>query len=176
MRFLIKKKKLSQKSKGELVKSESRGKGRPSSYNDNLAKEICMAISTSIYGLKKICELNPHFPAAETICRWVVLNEEFYQQYTRARIHQAEMQADHALDIAFDGSDDTIIDENGKEKCNNEWLARSRLIVDTIKWRASKLVPKIYGDKLESTQHITVSERFTRIKKAMKETKKHDEE
>jgi hypothetical protein len=33
--------------------------------------------------------------------------------------------------------------------CNSEFIARSRLRIDTLKWLASKLVPRLYGDKEE---------------------------
>ena len=41
----------------------------------------------------------------------------------------------------------TYIDEDGNVRVNPDVIARSRLRVDTRKWYASKLAPKIYGDK-----------------------------
>ena len=38
-----------------------------------------------------------------------------------------------------------MINNQGNAIYNGEFIARSRLRVDTRKWLASKLVPKIYG-------------------------------
>ncbi len=57
---------------------------------------------------------------------------------------QIETLVDEIIDIADDSSNDRIIDD-GRERCNGEYIARSRLRVDTRKWLASKLAPKIYG-------------------------------
>ena len=42
-------------------------------------------------------------------------------------------------------------DEDGKETVDHERIARSRLRVDSRKWVASKLLPKVYGDRLQHT-------------------------
>jgi hypothetical protein len=60
---------------------------------------------------------------------------------------QAEFMAEDILDIADDDSKDIKYDEDGNESCNAEFVARSRLRIDTRKWLASKLAPKIYGDR-----------------------------
>ena len=56
-----------------------------------------------------------------------------------------ETLIDEIIDIADDASQDINITEKGKEICNSEFIARSRLRIDTRKWLASKLAPKIYG-------------------------------
>jgi len=38
--------------------------------------------------------------------------------------------------------------EEGRKKVNHENIQRDRLRVDSRKWYASKVLPKIYGDKL----------------------------
>ena len=53
------------------------------------------------------------------------------------------------LDIADDVTHDKTINKNGDEVCNNEAVNRSRLRVDTRKWLAAKLLPKIYGERLQ---------------------------
>lgn len=126
-------------------------RGRPSACTPELIKEICEAIATSSNGLNKLCKENPHWPNKRTIMSWRISSTDFHHQYTRAKIHQIEAIIDDILDIADDTSHDTIIkiDKNGDEyeACNNEWIIRSRLRIDTRKWLASKLVPKVYGDK-----------------------------
>jgi hypothetical protein len=60
------------------------------------------------------------------------------------------------LDIADDGSNDWMekLDKDGKSvgwAVNGEAVQRSKLRVDARKWIASKLKPKKYGDKLDTT-------------------------
>jgi len=53
------------------------------------------------------------------------------------------------LDIADDGSQDAIELPDGTIVKNREFTERSRLRVDTRKWVLSKVLPKVYGDKLD---------------------------
>ena len=58
--------------------------------------------------------------------------------------------ADELLEIADDGRNDRIADEDGNERTDHDVIARSRLRVDTRKWLLSKALPKIYGDKVQN--------------------------
>jgi hypothetical protein len=71
--------------------------------------------------------------------------------YARAREAGLERLAEEILEIADDSSHDTKVDERGNERCDNEWVQRSRLKVDARKWLLSKLLPKKYGDKVDVT-------------------------
>ena len=73
--------------------------------------------------------------------------------YARARERLMESWSDSIDQIAADGSHDTIETDDGRQICNHEWIARSRLMVDTRKWLMSKLAPRKYGDKI--TQEIS---------------------
>lgn len=86
-----------------------------------------------------------------TVRQWVVDDYNgFYPQYTRAIQARAIRWAEEIIDICDDGSNDTYTDpETGAEKTNHEIVARSRLRVDTRKWMLSKVLPKVYGDKLD---------------------------
>ena len=44
-----------------------------------------------------------------------------------------------------------ITDDEGKKIVDHDHISRSRLRVDSRKWVASKLLPKVYGDKLQHT-------------------------
>lgn len=87
-------------------------------------------------------------------------------RYARAREAQAESWADQIIDIsdqqeeATDGKvvrfdRDTITGKDGEEKCDHEWISRSRLRVDTRKWLMAKLHPRAYGEKLEIKGQMT---------------------
>ncbi len=127
--------------------------GRPSKYTKALGEEICELISSTSMGLVNICKLDK-MPHVSTVHRWLNDNKEFCDTYTRARETQADLLADQIINIADDHSDDTIINAaTGATQINAEWIARCRLQVDARKWKASKLAPKKYGDKVD--QKIT---------------------
>ena len=68
----------------------------------------------------------------------------------QAKANQAHVLADECMKIADDDSGDTKIDpETGYEVCNTEFIARSRLRIDTRKWMAARLAPKYYGKAAE---------------------------
>lgn len=140
------------KVKEKIVKPKPEGYvfGRPTKYNEALATKICREISVSTAGLNKICNDNPDFPNQKTIHGWRIDNDNFRKQYDAAKRIQADLLATEIMDIADDSVRDSIMkmDSQGEpyEVANTEWIARSRLRVDTRKWIASKLLPKVYGD------------------------------
>ncbi len=125
--------------------------GRPSIYSAEVIESLCDKIATSGEGLKKICESNPNFPAFRTVFTWLndADKKEFQHKYARAREAQAYLLADEIIDIADDSTNDTQLDELGIPLINHDNIQRSRLRVDARKWKASKLAPKKYGEKME---------------------------
>ena len=107
------------------------GRGRPSIYTDELAAEICKRIAEG-QSLRAI-EAADDMPSMVTIMSWVNDKPDFFKQYTQAKQIQAELLADEMINIA---------DEESKLD-----VQRAKLMVDTRKWAASKLLPKRYGDK-----------------------------
>ena len=69
-----------------------------------------------------------------SVLDWVRDDPELANQYARARQAGLQARADTLMDTAWDP---------GIEP------ARLRIIVDAQKWELSKLLPKVYGDKLE---------------------------
>jgi hypothetical protein len=83
------------------------------------------------------------------VFRWLAAHKEFRDQYARAREARADAMAEEILEISDDDSDDAIIDpETGSTRLNTEFVARSRLKVDTRKWLMARMAPKVYGDKV----------------------------
>jgi hypothetical protein len=73
--------------------------------------------------------------------------------------------AEEILEIAWDSSKDTIPADGKKPaRCDNEWVNRSRLKVDTLKFLMAKLHPRKYGDKLPEA----VEEKFGTVADMMK--------
>ncbi len=120
-------------------------RGRPTKYNKALAKEICTTIATNSKGIKTLCQENPHWPNKDSIFTWLKDNKEFSDQYAQAKRLQIECVVDELLEIADDDSKDHVIDPEGQIHFNNQAIQRARLKIDTRKWLACKLVPKVYG-------------------------------
>ena len=127
--------------------------GRPSSYSPEIAEKICVELMAG-KSLREICR-GEEFPEASTIFLWIHKHPEFSEQYARAREIQAETLADELCEIADDGTNDWEERQNRDGSTyialNSEHIQRSKLRVDTRKWIASKLLPKKYGDKVETT-------------------------
>ena len=96
-------------------------------------------------------------PSTSVVYRWLSDDEhkEFRDNYAQAREQQADLLADEIIEIADDSSGD-VIEVNGKVVMDHEFAARSRLRVDARKWKASKLAPKKYGDKIELGGEIKI--------------------
>ena len=83
--------------------------------------------------LYRLCEELPDFPAERTVYRWLDTQPGFTQKYARARELQQDREAGKIVVIA-DEADDAAI---------------ARLRIDSRKWRAAKMAPKKYGDRLD---------------------------
>jgi hypothetical protein len=126
-----------------------RPRGRPSLYTPEIAREIVKRIAKG-ESVRSI-GADPAMPEEATIRGWALDDKEgFFAQYTRAIQIRAIGWAEEIVEISDDGSNDTYIDpSSGQEKTNAEVVARSRLRVDSRKWMLSKVLPKVYGDKLD---------------------------
>lgn len=124
--------------------------GRPTKYSEKMADLICQYVSTTPYGLNKICSLYDDIPEKTTVNVWRYKYPEFKEKYALAKLAQADLLAEECLEIADDDSGDTRVDlGTGFDVCNTEFIARSRLRIDTRKWLAAKLLPKQYGKPAE---------------------------
>lgn len=122
--------------------------GRPSIHTQELADLICQRLASG-ESLRQICENDDEMPNACTVHLWVVQDRDgFSKQYADARGAQALRWADEILTIADDGFNDTYVDEKGNGRVDQDVVQRSRLRVDTRKWLLSKVLPKVYGDKV----------------------------
>lgn len=84
--------------------------------------------------VRQICAVEdmPHYV---TVQRWIANNAEFANKCARAR----ELQADNIFE------DMQEVADNG----NPDDVQRAKLRVSTMQWRAAKLAPKKYGDKVQ---------------------------
>lgn len=127
--------------------------GAPSKFTQDLFDSICNEIAYSDKGLVSICKTKGI--NACTFYDWIANEAELANKYARAREIQADYLADQIIEISDDGTNDTYKTEEGSESINHDVIARSRLRVDARKWKASKLYPKKYGEKLDLNAVIT---------------------
>ncbi|MGD0465907.1 MAG: hypothetical protein ABSA84_04360 [Gammaproteobacteria bacterium] len=132
-------------------------KGRPTDYTPVIANEICATIASSSKGIGRLCKDNPNWPNQDTIFTWLKTYSDFSEQYARAKIVQVEVLIDEIIEIADDPSQDNLTNGQSQTICNNASINRARLRIDTRKWIASKLAPKIYGNKIDNTHSINTS-------------------
>jgi hypothetical protein len=131
--------------------------GRPTDYNETIAALICERVATSTLGLNKLCTIYEDMPSKFTVNLWRYKHPEFSTLYAQAKLVQADLLAEECLDIADDSTNDTLINEDGFETCNTEWINRCRLRIDTRKWLAAKLLPKQYGPVAEDKKNMSES-------------------
>lgn len=129
-------------------------RGRPSVYTPKIAAEICERIAKG-ESLREICR-SEHMPDEHTVRMWHVEDREgFSPHYTRAVQARAERWAEEVVEISDDGSNDWMERNVGDGEtitvADHEHISRSKLRVDTRKWLLSKVLPKVYGDKVAVT-------------------------
>jgi hypothetical protein len=131
--------------------------GRPSSYTQDIADLLCEGLASGL-SMRTVCKAED-MPAMATVFRWLRINQEFREQYTRAKQESADALVEEMIDICDDGTNDWMVthDKDGEEngyKINGEHVTRSRLRVETRKWIAAKLKPKVYGEKVDVSHGV----------------------
>ena len=134
------------------------GKGyldyKAENYDPIIAHEICCHVSLSDCSLYDLRAANPHWPQVPEIYFWRLVNQEFDKNFDDAKKRQAQLIFENILSIADDSQNDLLQGEfyrNGRPKIDHENIQRSKLKIET-RWKyLAKLLPKVYGDKLELT-------------------------
>lgn len=108
--------------------------GRPTTYREEIADEI---VRRMIEGenLTKICR-DEHIPPRVTIYSWFDRNPEFYARCVRAR----EALADYLVDNI----------EQMAKTATKETLEQVKLEISVAQWRAMKVAPRMYGDRMRA--------------------------
>lgn len=105
--------------------------GRPSDFTPEMANTICERLADG-ESLRAICE-DDNMPGRSTIRQWLAAHPEFALQYAHAREEQAHAYADMVVEAGTTATDAGL----------------GRLKMDALKWAASKLNSKAYGDKVD---------------------------
>lgn len=132
--------------------------GRPAIYNEELAAAICERIAAGETLLSIVADAE--MPCYTTVCKWRRTIPDFAQMYAHAREDQADTEAEEIRAISDERPPmvgDTnhqageSASEDGNTRMDSAFVAWQRLRIDTRKWRASKMRPKVYGDKIDLT-------------------------
>jgi len=109
---------------------------RPSDYSDDLAERICAGLMDG-QSLRRVCA-DEDMPDRRTIYRWMQSIPDFATKCAHARVIQADAIEEDMADI----EDRTL--------CGELDPAAARAVLSSKQWRASKLAPKKYGEKLHA--------------------------
>jgi hypothetical protein len=104
-------------------------------YTPEIAERICDGLMDGL-SLVKICQQDG-MPGRRTVLEWWEKDEEFRAKCARARVLQADFMDDQIIDLIA-----TVTPESAPA---------DRVKLAALTWRASKLAPKKYGDKLDLT-------------------------
>ena len=133
-------------------KPSSKRKGRyVTIFTPTLFTTICDRIANG-ESLRQVCS-DAEMPSKSTVMRWLRDKPELRDQYASARDDLLDHWAEDLIEIADDGSLDTMpgTDKHGNEVmvANHANVQRDRLRLDARKWLMSRLGPKKYGDHVE---------------------------
>ena len=106
--------------------------GRQTIFTEELADRICERLLNGD-SLRQICA-DESMPNRSTVYRWMDENEAFAAKCARAR----EAQGDYMDDLIYDEA----------RECTNDNFQAARVRISAYQWRASKLKPKKYGDRI----------------------------
>jgi len=141
-----------------------RGGPANSSYNVNTAITICNLI-TQGYSLTKISKIKG-LPTYTTIARWLRTYPSFYEKFCQAKVLQTTKHIDDIMDIADD------CDETSKAG-----VQKAKLQVDTRRWAAERLMPRVYGNKLgiETSDSKDTKKQIAKLEGIVKKVQKQIE-
>ncbi len=125
----------------------SRPKGHKAYYNARVANRICEGIAEGL-SLKKVLDREPLGPNMMSIYRWLDEHPAFREKYDRARMLQADVDADAMRDLAI-----KVIEQP-------KMSSAIRVAADILQWQASMRNPRLYGNK------VTVESKNTTLKPA----------
>lgn len=123
--------------------------GRPSEYTPEIAEAICIRLASG-ESLRSVCT-SDDMPDKTTVLRWLARNEEFRTQYARSKEESAEAIAEEYFDIL-----DEMPPAKSDGSLDSAAVAWAKNRADGRKWYLSKIMPKKYGDKVQTDSTVTL--------------------
>ena len=109
-----------------------------SKFDTDIVNEVCELVADGL-NVKAALKTNKDFPTYETWRRWKNENSEVYALYVKALQDKGE-SVDFMIDEVLQDLRDGLID-----------VASANVIIQTLKWKAAKYYPKMFGDKIDHT-------------------------
>ena len=136
-----------------LIKPPPEHAGCPTKYNKTMAESLLTTIATQSTTIKEIAE--NHGITKDTMYRWILINEQFSDSY----LHALELRAMVEVDTADSEVADLmhyIDNSNDDPRKVHTKIQGTRIRLEQLRWKASKYNRRVFGDKLEVDQHLTV--------------------
>lgn len=122
--------------------------GRPSTYTDEIAEEICERLAGGESVLAMCRE--DHMPPQSVIFQWLHKHKEFAEKYALARESWAQFEFERMMEIADTPLQGEKIEtsSDGKTKViTGDMTEHRRLQVDTRKWALARMNGRRFGDR-----------------------------
>ena len=119
-------------------------------------ERICVDLRVGVP--RKTVFANPLNPTRREFTAALSNNPEWQSLVDDADREYLVTLAEELVSIADDGSKDTLTRADGTTYANSEWIARSKLRVETRLKLLSKLWPEKFGDKLEVKGALTLGQ------------------
>ncbi len=113
-------------------------------YSPEVAARVCERVATHPVGLRKLCDMYDDMPDKEAILDWRYKYPDFAANFNISKQFQAEIMAEEMNDLC---EVPTYFDRQGIERVDAGRVACQKLKVDSIKWQAARLAPRMYGDR-----------------------------
>ena len=109
---------------------------RLTEYNFDLCIEICNRIAEGD-NIKTILDSKDEYPSFPTWCKWKRENAELLNLYVNSIQDKGE-SVDAKIDEIWEGCRQGLYD-----------ASTANVLLQTLKWKASKYYPKMFGDKIQ---------------------------
>jgi hypothetical protein len=123
--------------------------GRPSTYSDEIADEICQRLAGG-ESILQMCK-DDHIPPKSVIFQWLLREPRFQDNYARARGFWAESEFENMMQIAdtvLVGEKTTTKADGKVEVTTGDCVERAKLQVETRKWALARM-NKRFTDRID---------------------------
>ena len=118
-------------------------------YSDDQKIDVLNRVCSQMIEGKSLRSIfkSEDMPDLSTFFDWINKNEDFSNRYARAMELRAQMMFEDILDESEKKPD--LMESKFGVCVDPASVQNRRLLIDTKKWAASKMLPKKYGDNLE---------------------------
>lgn len=143
----------------EAKNRPKKAEGAPSIYTEELGDRICELIASHGCGYNQIRKKFPELPDRSTINLWVLKIDSFSDKYFKAKQKQADISIEE-LDDLLPESLHYYVDEKGNQRIDPPSVALAVARANNRKWVASRVLPKLYGDRFEVERKTEENEKL----------------